>query len=36
VAYIAVEKILPLLSMRIDFLKKHMPSESKEDHVENH
>ena len=36
VAFIAVEKILPLLSRKINFLKKHMPSEAKEDHLENH
>jgi membrane-associated phospholipid phosphatase len=36
VAFIAVEKILPLLSRKISFLKKQMPSEAKEDHMESH
>jgi len=31
IAFIAVEKILPLLSKRIDFLKRHMPVECKVD-----
>lgn len=34
-AFVAVEKILPLLSKRIDILKKHMPHEIREHHTEN-
>jgi membrane-associated phospholipid phosphatase len=36
VAFVAVEKILPLLSKRIDVLKKHLPSENKEGYTEIH
>jgi membrane-associated phospholipid phosphatase len=36
IAFIAVEKILPLLSKRIDVLKRHMPIESKVGSYENH
>ena len=35
-AFVAVEKILPLLSKKIDILKKHMPSETKEHHAKNY
>jgi len=36
IAFIAVEKILPLLSKRIDVLKRHMPIEGKVGPQENH
>jgi membrane-associated phospholipid phosphatase len=36
IAFIAVEKILPLLSKRIEVLKRHMPIESKVCSEENH
>ena len=36
VAFVAVEKILPQLSKRINVLKKHLPSENKEGYAENH
>jgi membrane-associated phospholipid phosphatase len=36
IAFIAVEKILPLLSKRIDVLKRHMPIEGKIGSQENH
>jgi membrane-associated phospholipid phosphatase len=36
VAFVAVEKILPLLSKRINVLKKHLPIENREVCTENH
>jgi membrane-associated phospholipid phosphatase len=36
IAFIAVEKILPLLSKRIEILKRHMPIETKVDSQEKH
>ena len=35
-AFVAVETILPELTKRSNFLKKHMPSETREAHLENH